>query len=177
MLIPNANGKSLSAPHIEKKYNTVINYLENMNLSVWLPHCARRALIYGVYYGLKVKIDKNTFTVIDLPVQYCKTYFKDINGNDVIHFNTGYFSTITDMQARQELIKLFPQEVQKAVISKQKGKVNKTWVMLPSDAGICFSLFEGRPLLLKSLPAILDYSYSVDLEHEKDRANIEKIIV
>lgn len=178
VLIPNANGKSLSAPHIVKKYNNAIDYLEKMNLSVWLPHCARRALIYGVYYGLKVKIDKNTFTVIDLPVKYCKTQFKDINGNDVIQFNTAYFSTILSDQARQELLKLFPEEVRSAVKPKDgKKKTASTWVILPSDVGVCFSLFEGRPLLLKSLPAILDYAYSVDLEHQKDQTSIDKIIV
>lgn len=179
ILIPNANGKSLSGPGIEKRYNQALDYIDKMNLSIWLPHCARRALIYGTYYGLRVDLGKSDFAIIDLPTKYCKTEFKDIKGNDIIQFDVKYFSEIIDKDARDRLLALFPKSVKMAYYNFLSGKNQSlhSWVMLPTELSVCFSLFDGRPLFVKTLPAILDYHESVLLEHEKDNADIEKIIV
>lgn len=178
ILIPNANGKSLSSPHILKRYNNAMDYVDKMNLPIWLAHCARRALIYGTYYGLRVDLGKKQFGVVDLPVRYCKTEFRDPEGNDIIQFNVGYFSTISNKDAREEIIKLYPPIVQKQWKAYEKKRSASTaWVIIPTEFGICFTLFDGKPLLLKVLPAILDYDESVVLEHKKDSANIEKVLV
>lgn len=180
ILIPNANGKSLSTSHISKRYNSAMDYVEKMNLPVWLERCARRALIYGVYYGLRVDTGKNSFGVIDLPVQYCKTDFRDSDGNDIIQFDVRYFSTILNEKAKKEILNLFPKEVKTEYAKYKDGKIkgiNDYWVVIPVDFGVCFTMFDGRPNLLKILPAILDYEESVELEHEKDISSIEKIIV
>lgn len=108
ILIPNTNGKSLSGPGIYKRYNQAMDYIEKMKLPIWLSHCARRALIYGTYYGLRVDLGKSDFAVIDLPIKYCKTEFKDVMGNDIIQFDVRYFSEIIDEQSRERLLSLFP---------------------------------------------------------------------
>ena len=55
-----------------------------MQLPVFLTNCAVRALTDGCYYGLVTEIDKSVFTTIDLPAEYCRSNFKDVNGNDVM---------------------------------------------------------------------------------------------
>lgn len=176
LLIPSTNGKSLSNSGLNKRYNNAVDYIDKMNLSIWLPRCATRALIYGTYFGLKVQVTKDTFSVIDLPVKYCRTNFKDDKGNDIIQFDINYFNTLTSEETKNSVLSLFPKEVRNAYLTRKK-KSNTPWVIIPSEYGICFSMFNGYPLLTSIIPVILDYDESVILEHAKDSTEIEKIIV
>lgn len=42
---------------------------------------------------------------------YCRTRFKDIDGNDVIELNMNYFNTIQDENARQYALNAYPEEI------------------------------------------------------------------
>jgi hypothetical protein len=79
LLIPNpSNGKKLSTSNIQKRYYNALDYVERMNLPVLLTQFAQRALVDGCYYGLIAESDKNSFQVIDLPVGYACSRFKDV---------------------------------------------------------------------------------------------------
>ena len=43
--------------------------------------------------------------------------------------------------------------------------------------GICFQLFDGRPLLLNTIPSTIEYDEAVKTERERDLEEIRKIIV
>ena len=72
-----------------------------MNLPVFLTDCATRALIDGCYYGVIVQLDKQNFSVLDLPSGYCQTRYKDLNGDDLIEFDVSYFNSIVDLTAKE----------------------------------------------------------------------------
>lgn len=178
LLIPNpSNGKNLSTSHIQKRYYSALDYVERMQLPVFLTNCAVKALIDGCYYGVITEQDKSVFTTIDLPIEYCRSNFKDINGNDVIEFNLSYFDTISDEQMKKAAIAAYPKVFAKAYNKWDKGKKGSAWFIVPSEISICFPLLNGNPPFLSVIPASIDYDEAVVTERERDQEEIRKIIV
>ena len=177
LLIPNpSSGKDLSTSHIQKRYYNALDYVERMQLPVFLTNCAIRALTDGCYYGLVTEIDKSVFTTIDLPAEYCRSNFKDVNGNDVIEFNLAYFRTITDEEQRKKATNAYPKAIAKAYKEWDNGK-RGPWFIVPSDIAVCFPLLGGTPPFLSVIPASIDYDEAVITERERDQEEIKKIIV
>lgn len=170
-------GKSLSTSHIQKKYYQSLDYVERMSLKVLLTNCALRALVDGCYYGIVTELDRNVFSTIDLPAQYCRTRLKDAQGNDVIEFNLAYFTSIADQADRKSALQVYPSEISKAYERWCKGKTVTSWFIVPSELAICFPLFDGRPPFLSIIPATMEYDEAVATERDRDAEEIRKIIV
>lgn len=178
LLIPNPSlGKKLSTSHISKRYYNAIDYVERMNLPVFLTDCATRALIDGCYYGVIVQLDKQNFSVLDLPSGYCRTRYKDLNGDDLIEFDVSYFNSIVDLTAKEQALASYPKFIRDAYKKWQKQKSLNSWVIIPSDIGICFPFFDGRPLFLSVIPASLEYDDAIQTERDRDAEEIRKILV
>ena len=178
LLIPNPSlGKKLSTSHISKRYYNAIDYVERMNLPVFLTDCATRALIDGCYYGVIVQLDKQNFSVLDLPSGYCRTRYKDLNGDDLIEFDVSYFNSIVDLTAKEQALASYPKFIRDAYKKWQKQKSSNSWVIIPSDIGICFPFFDGRPLFLSVIPASLEYDDAIQTEKDRDAEEIRKILV
>ena len=178
LLIPNPSlGKKLSTSHISKRYYNAIDYVEKMNLPVFLTDCATRALIDGCYYGVIVQLDKQNFSVLDLPSGYCQTRYKDLNGDDLIEFDVSYFNSIVDLTAKEQALASYPKFIRDAYKKWQKQKSSNSWVIIPSDVGICFPFFDGRPLFLSVIPASLEYDDAIQTERDRDAEEIRKILV
>ena len=178
ILIPNPTpGKKLSTSHISKKYFQAMDFVDKMNLQTILVDWAQRALINGCYYGLLVKDDKLNFCVLDLPMGYCTTRFKDFAGNDIIEFDVSYFNSITDKDQKKAALAAYPDFVVKAYRRWNMGKSSTKWVIIPSEYGICFPIFDGRPFFLNVIPSIIQYDDSVKTEQERDKEEIRKVIV
>ena len=178
LLIPNPSlGKKLSTSHISKRYYNALDYVEKMNLPVFLTDCATRALIDGCYYGVVVQLDKQNFSVLDLPSGYCQTRYKDLNGDDLIEFDVSYFNSIVDLTAKEQALASYPKFIRDAYKKWQKQKSSNSWVIIPSDIGICFPFFDGRPLFLSVIPASLEYDDAIQTERERDAEEIRKILV
>lgn len=178
LLIPNPrNGKNLSTPNLLKRYNNALDFVENMNLPVLLANIAQRALVDGCYYGCRVEEDKNSFQVIDLPVGYACSRFKDIYGNDIIEFDLSYFKSIADDDSREAALAAYPKIVTKSWRAYAKGRRKTRWVVLPKEIGVCFPFFDGRPIFLNVIPATIEYDEAVASQRDRDAEEIRKIIV
>ena len=178
ILIPNPTpGKKLSTSHISKKYFQAMDFVDKMNLQTILVDWAQKALVNGCYYGLLVKDDKLNFCVLDLPIAYCTTRFKDYAGNDIIEFDVSYFNTISDKDQKKAALAAYPDFVTKAYRRWNNGKAASKWVIIPPEFGICFPLFDGRPFFLSVIPSIIKYGDSVQTEQERDKEEIRKVIV
>lgn len=176
ILVPNpAIGKKLSTPHIQKRYYSALDFVEKMRLPAFLTNCAARALINGCYYGVITETGKSTFSTIDLPQDYCRTRFKDTQGNDVIEFNLSYFDSIVLEEDRKLALAAYPEAISRAYRKKERG--NSFWYIVPSDIAICFPTFTGRPSFLSIIPATIDYDEAVAANRERDAEEIKKIIV
>lgn len=178
ILIPNpSSGKKLSSPFISKKYYQAVNYVDKMNLPVLLSNWATKIFVEGCYYGVLVEVGKNTFCVLDLPTQYCRTRFKDFAGNDVIEFDLTYFGTIIDANMKKVVEKIYPSFIIKAWHKYKNGRLADRWIIIPSDIGICIPLLDSCPFFVNVIPAIMQYEEAVETDLEREKEEIRKIIV
>ena len=177
ILIPNPTpGKSLSTSHISKKYFQALDFVDKMNLQTILVDWAQKVLTNGCYYGLLVSNEKLNFCVLDLPIAYCTSRFKDYAGNDIIEFDVSYFNSISP-DSKQAALAAYPDFITKAYRRWNTGKLKSKWVVIPSEMGICFPIFDGRPFFINVIPSIIKYSEAVETEQERDKEEIRKIIV
>lgn len=178
LLIPNpGHGKTLSTPHIEKKYYQAMDFVDRNNFHITMANWMQKAFVDGCYYGVRVEGEKNTFTLIDLPSGYCVSRFKDVMGNDIIEFDLSYFNTITNAEAKKAALTAYPKIISKAYEKWNKGKSKEKWFIIPSDIGVCFPIFDGRPPLLNIIPASIRYDEAVETERAREEEEIRKILV
>jgi hypothetical protein len=71
----------------------------------------------------------------------------------------------------------YPKIIKKAYDAWHKGKRKKAWFLVPSEIGICFPFFDGRPLFLSVIPKTLEYEAAAELDQERNIEEIRKIIV
>ena len=182
LLIPNpAIGKQLSTPHITKRYYSALEYVDKMNLAEIMTRMSIRVLIDGTYYGIIQNATKDNFVMFDLPTAYCRSRYVDVNGDEVIEFNVAYFDTITDMDVRKEILKAYPKIVSDYYRAYRNGKGKKTvatsWMRIPTEIGVCFTIFGGTPLFLDVIPATMRYDSAIDRQEDAELEEIKKIIV
>lgn len=179
ILIPAPSpGKTLDTPHIYKKYNTALDFLDAMRIETILPVWAQKILLNGAFYAIIVKNDKNSFAIQQLPIDYCRTRFEDLYGNDIIEFDLSYFDTILDKKKRELALSIYPKVIVQSYNRWTRNKNSTSrWVMIPSDVGICFTFFNGEPFFIEVIPALMDYDEAVETEQERAKNEIRKIIV
>lgn len=179
ILIPNPSlGTELSTPHVFKRYNNALDYLDKLELPNLLTQISLKALIDGCYYGIIKEINRNDFVLLDLPAGFCRSNFKDLHGNDIIEFNVTYFNSIVESKTRKQALKIFPTVISEHYKKWKAGQVKTAWVKIPSDIGFCFPFFDdGRPLFLDVIPATIDYDQAVDVNKERDLEEIRKVLV
>lgn len=170
VLLPNDKSrKGMKDKKLVKKYYEVMDYIDTNNFQKLCWNWAMRVLRDGAYYGVVGRKDKSKLTVLDLPIAFCSSEYKDYAGRDLIRFDLSYFDTIVDKSVRQEVLKSYPK-----YIRKNYGKAN--YVFIPSDQAIYFNLFGSSPYFLSTIEAILQYNDSLDIAKEKELDEVRKII-
>jgi hypothetical protein len=177
LLIPNPSfGKSLSESYIQKKYFNAINFVDKAQLPDLFTRMTIVALRDGCYYGIIQSVGPDSVSLIDLPVFYCRTRFKDLSGNDLIEFDVSYFDTIVDKDDRKAALQVYPKKVADWYRKYKLGKVKK-WVFIPAELSICLPFLDGFPAFLNIIPAAIEYDQARDINKERDLEEIRKIIV
>ncbi len=177
LLIPNPSfGKSLSELYITKKYNSAVNFIDKAQLPDLFTKMAIAALRDGCYYGIVQTVTNESIALIDLPVFYCRTRFKDTLGNDLIEFDVTYFDTIADADERKAALQVYPKEVSNWYKRYKLGKV-KRWVFIPAELGVCLPFLDGFPMFLNIIPAAIEYDQARDINKERDLEEIRKVLV
>lgn len=178
ILIPNPSfGKNLSESYIQKKYFNATSFVDNAKLPKLCTHIAIRALRDGCYYGVIQEVTDKSISILDLPIFYCRSRFKDKEGNDIIEFNVTYFDGIHDGEYRKKALAAYPKEVVNWYRRYKARKVKSPWCYIPSSVGICMSLIDDKPIFLNIISAALEYDEAKDINKERDLEEIRKILV
>ena len=178
LLIPNPSfGKSLSEVYIKKKYNSAMNFIDSANLPKVFTEMAVKALRDGTYYGVIQSVNNTSISILDLPVHYCRSRFKDEAGNDLIEFNVTYFDTIIDVDNRRKALQVYPKKIADWYKKYKLGKIKNKWVFVPAEISICLPFLDGEPAFLSIIPAEIEYDQARDINKERDLEEIRKIIV
>lgn len=181
VLIPNPSfGKSLSNSSVKKRYDKALSFVENTSLQNLCFNFAFHILRDGCYYGLLLEASEDSLVILDLPSNYCRSNYKDRNGNDVIEFNLAYFNSIIGENSREKALQTYPKYVRKAYKKWNDGRNSyDSWIIIPSSIGICFCSYgdETIPMFLNAIPRCIDYEEAIETEKERELEEIRKIIV
>ena len=178
LLIPNPSfGKNLSESYITKKYHSAVSFIDKANLPDLFTHIGTRVLRDGSYYGVIQEVTDKSISILDLPIFYCRSRFKDKEGNDIIEFNVTYFDTIHDGDYRKKALAAYPANVVNWYKRWKARKVKSPWCYISTSVGICMSLIDERPVFLNIIAAELEYEDAKDINKERDLEEIRKILI
>ena len=177
LVVPVYNkGKKISK--LAETFYKACNFVDALNIPLNFCRITREMIISGVYYGI-LREGEGVFTIQDLPIGYCRTRFKDLNGLDILEFNLNYFLKITDEKMREEAILSFPKKIQQAWTRRIKNpKAFSEWVEIyPEEGGLCFSTGDRTPLLITAIPSLFKMNEAVDRESKRDENELYKILI
>lgn len=150
-----------------------------MDLPNALARITTEWLITGVYYGI-IRYNNDKVTIQDLPLEYCRTRFKDFNNLNILEFNLTYFEKIYDEALREEAVLSFPKIVQKAWKQwVRSGKRLDPWIPIPpAEGGISFCFTNDQtPLLVASIPTLKKLDDAVKREEKRDENELYKLLI
>ena len=174
LLIPSPSfGKNLSESYITKKYYSAVSFIDKANLPDLFTHIGTRVLRDGSYYGVIQEVTDKSISILDLPIFYCRSRFKDKEGNDIIEFNVTYFDTIHDGEYRKKALAAYPSSVVNWYKRWKARKVKSPWCYISTSVGICMSLIDERPVFLNIIAAELEYEDAKDEAVEMHKGAVD----
>ena len=181
MVIPIYEGGKGSQTQITKAFYSACEFIENLDLVNTLTHVTTQWLIDGVYNGLLREGTDGRVTLHDLPREYCRTRFKDLNNLNILEFNIRYFNTISDEDLRLEALSTFPLEIQQAwkAWNNPKSKDKELWVAVSAaSGGVCFvNTIDSSPLLVASIPELKKMDDATAREEKRDDNELYKLLI
>ena len=162
-------------PKVLKKYYNALEYVENIGVKSLATRICLRALVNGAYFGVISEATDDSFVLLDLPSEYCKSRYKDIYGTDIIEFDVRYFDTITEEETKERILKTYPSAIEKFYRARAK---KSTVMRIPVETGVYFSFLDGgQPPFLSVISTVIQYNQAVDVEAERQLEGIKKILV
>ena len=111
-IIPEIYEETGKVDKIIKEYVKILNFLDSSYIKKTCGDIALKVVKYGCYYGYIVP-SENNIIIQELPQSYCRTR-GSVNGSPIVEFNMAFFDEkFPDIQYRQKVLKLFPEEFQK----------------------------------------------------------------
>lgn len=162
----------------------VLNCFQKFKIKQFLGSVAVKVLRFGCYYGYVIP-QSDTFSVQELPYNYCRSRFK-INNNYAIEFQMKYFDdTYTDEAQRSKILDFFPQDFKKGYKLYKNGKLppafqgdQQGWYLLDPKYSIKFNLNEeDYPTFIAVIPAIIDLDNAKDLDKARLKQKLLKLII
>ena len=178
MVIPVFQEGRGSKAQILKAFYAALDFVDKLDVPNTFARISTEWIKTGVYNGILRK-DGDKVSIQDLPLEYCRTRFKDFNNLNILEFNLNYFNRISDETLRTEAVLSFPEIVQKAYKQWINHKLNDPWVMLPAaDGGINFSFISDQtPLLIASIPKLKELDDAVKREEKRDENELYKLLI
>lgn len=167
-----------SRAQILKSFNNACCFIEQLDIPNTFTHITKEWLKTGIYNGI-LRYDNGNAVIQDLPLEFCRTRFKDFNNLNILEFNLQYFDSIHDKILQQEAVESFPEIVQEAWAEYIAGKRMDPWVLLPAGTGgVCFT-FSGdqTPLLIASIPELKKMDDAVKREEKRDESALYKLLI
>ena len=172
------SGKGSKAQIIKAFYNACA-FVENLDVKNTLTRITREWLKSGVYYGI-LQEQGSKVVVQDLPLEYCRTRFKDFNNLSILEFNIQYFITMYENdEVRDAAVLNFPPVIQAAWKKWKKHQLTDPWVRVPASAGgVTFCFAEDQtPLLIASIPELFKLKDAVGREEKRDENELYKLLI
>lgn len=178
IVIPIMSGKG-SKTQIIKEFDTACKFVENLDVPNTFTHITKEWLKVGIYFGI-LQEDGEKVVIQDLPLDYCRSRFKDFNNLNILEFDLRYFDTIRDEILRAEALANFPPLVRDAWYNYHDlHKLVDSWIMIPAEnGGVCFTHIDDQmPMLIASIPQLKKLEDAVAREEKRDENELYKLLI
>lgn len=161
-----------------------MRYLDGFKAKAVLKDIALKIVVEGCYYGYIIHTPQGP-SIQELPSEYCRSRFKK-NNRHAVELNMKYFNDYyPDINYRMQILKLFPEEVQKGYKLYLKKKLNPAfsgdsegWYLLDTDCAFKLNLNDDdTPIMASVIPAIIDLEEAQALDRKKMAQKLLKIII
>ena len=184
-LTPLVNDKSIKKEKLLKGYTDSLKTLDDFGVKKVLGEMAQNIMLFGAYYGYKVE-SKDGVVIQELPVNYCRSRFKQ-GKKAAVEFNMKYFDdNFRDATQKARVIKMFPPEFAKGYSLYKQGKLvpefsgdTNGWYLLDPKQTIRFTANANNeyPPFISVIPLIIDLDEAQDLDRKKTMQRLLKLIV
>ena len=168
-----------SKTQITKAFYNACSFVEALDIKNTLKRITREWLKTGIYFGI-LQEHGSKVVIQDLPIDYCRTRFKDFNNLNILEFDITYFLVKYDDETTREAEVLnFPPVIQKGWKDYKNKKLKDPWILVPASAGgivFCFSE-DTTPLLIASLPELAKMKDAVGREEKRDENELYKLLI
>ena len=176
VVTPKVKG-NISKNKILNKYNNALSFLDKISIPVNFQYITYKVLKNGAYYGL-FRVFDDGITFQELPVEYCRSRYKDSRGIDILEFNLSYFRKITSESDRQEVLSSFPKEVVKQWERVKNSKnITNNWVELDTKVGVVFHFGDFVPYFVNAIPELLRLDEAQDREGDREAEELQKLLI
>lgn len=168
-----------SKTQIIKAFYNACNFVDKLDLKNTLIRLTKAWLINGMYNGI-LRMQGDQPVIQDLPLEYCRTRFKDFNNLNILEFNITYFENrFPDEKERARIIATFPEVVQLAWKNWKTKKTVDPWVMISSaEGGINFCFADDQtPLLIAAIPQLRKLKDAIGREEKRDENELYKLLI
>ena len=179
VIIPNFEEGKGSKAQITKAFYNACDFIDKLDIPNTFANITAEWIKNGIYFGM-LRMDGDKPVIQDLPLEFCRSRFKDFNNLNMLEFNLLYFETIHDEDLRKEVILSFPEIVQQAWREwVRNSKKTDPWVLIPAGAGgVCFFFqHDQTPLLIASIPSLKKLDDAIGREEKRDENELYKLLI
>ena len=184
LITPHRYDEKIKDDKILEGWIKASRYLEDSKLKQSFGRYSLEVVKKGCYYGYI--LDKGTAAYLqELPADYCRARY-EVDGRPAVEFKITFFDDyFSDNAYKLRVLKSFPKEFQKAYIAYKNGTLPRDfagddngWFLLDPAKTVKFSLCNNdAPLFISAIPTILDLEDAKQLDRDKLKQQLLKIII
>ena len=190
-MMPQIYSDSVNIEKVLKEFSNALTFFDNSYIKQLGGEICAKVVRDGCYYGYIVD-NADQLIIQQLPIEYCRTRF-NVGNKPAVEFNMKFFDTFPNTAYRQKILALFPAEFQKGYNLYRQRKLIDTdmynttssiflasdgWYLLEPENTVKFNINNSDiPILLNSIPALIDLDQAQGLERKRLMQQLLKIIV
>ena len=185
LITPYINDDSLKTEKILSDFTKALKIMDDFKVKQTMLEIALKVVRYGVYYGYKVW-KGGKVTIQELPIRYCRTRMKNMDGEPIVEFNMRFFDEqFRNAQQRQRILKLFPSDFLEGYRAYKNNQLPPMfegdtggWWILDDSCAFKFNLNGSDcPAFISVIPAIIDLDNAQGIDRQRMAQRILKILI
>lgn len=190
-MMPQIYSDNVNEDKVLKEFSNALTFFDNSYVKQLGGEICAKVVRDGCYYGYIID-NPDQLIIQQLPIEYCRTRYM-VGNKPAVEFNMKFFDTFPNTTYRQKVLSLFPAEFSKGYILYKQGKLidtdvynpissvflaNNGWYLLDPENTVKFNINNSDvPILLNSIPALIDLDQAQSLERKRLMQQLLKIIV
>lgn len=179
LIIPHISSEKAPKEKLMVDFQKSLDFIDSLDIKQTFPLITLSLFKNGVYFGY-LRDDRPEPVIQELPMNYCRSKFKDTNRH-VVEFNLEYFDqAYRDSKERLMVLQQFPDEFMQYYNDLKTGKLQgmeANWVLLNTDKSICFKMPDEMPFFLSVIVDLIELREAKNIEMKKEQMELFQLLV